>query len=32
MGIFSVALIFSEMGNGANYALVPHCNPNNNVS
>ena len=32
MGIFSVSLIFSEIGNGANYALVPHCNPTNNVS
>ncbi|KAF8641372.1 hypothetical protein AX16_009993 [Volvariella volvacea WC 439] len=30
MGIFSVSLIFSEFGNGANFALVPHCNPYNN--
>lgn len=32
MGVFSLAAIFSEVGNGANFALVPHCNPNNNVS
>jgi len=32
MGVFSVATIFSEIGNGANFALVPHCNPYNNVS
>ncbi|TFK34311.1 nitrate transporter [Crucibulum laeve] len=30
MGIFSVAAIFSEFGNGANFALVPHCNAYNN--
>jgi len=30
MGVFSVAAIFSELGNGANFALVPHCNPYNN--
>ncbi|KAF8805920.1 putative high affinity nitrate transporter protein 2 [Phlegmacium glaucopus] len=30
MGVFSVAAIFSEMGNGANFSLVPHCNPYNN--
>ncbi|KAH9478950.1 Nitrate transporter [Psilocybe cubensis] len=30
MGIFSVAAIFSEIGNGANFSLVPHCNPFNN--
>ena len=32
MGVFSVAAIFSEFGNGANFALVPHCNSYNNVS
>jgi len=32
MGAFSVAMIFSEFGNGANFALVPHCNAYNNVS
>lgn len=32
MGVFSVAAIFSELGNGANFSLVPHCNPYNNVS
>lgn len=31
MGIFSVSAIFSEFGNGANFALVPHCNSYNNV-
>jgi len=31
MGVFSVATLFSEIGNGANFALVPHCNPYNNV-
>lgn len=31
MGVFSVAAIFSELGNGANFALVPHCNAYNNV-
>lgn len=30
MGVFSVAAIFSEFGNGANFALVPHCNAYNN--
>ncbi|KAF7367593.1 Nitrate/nitrite transporter [Mycena sanguinolenta] len=30
MGIFAVAAIFSEIGNGANFGLVPHCNPYNN--
>jgi NNP family nitrate/nitrite transporter-like MFS transporter len=30
MGVFSVAAIFSELGNGANFALVPHCNSYNN--
>ncbi|KAF8967745.1 nitrate/nitrite porter [Flammula alnicola] len=30
MGIFSIAATFSELGNGANFALVPHCNPYNN--
>jgi len=25
MGLFSVASIFAELGNGANFALVPHC-------
>jgi len=30
MGIFSVSAIFSEFGNGANFALVPHCNSYNN--
>ena len=32
MGVFTVAAIFSEIGNGANFALVPHCNSYNNVS
>ena len=31
MGVFAVAAIFSELGNGANFALVPHCNAYNNV-
>jgi NNP family nitrate/nitrite transporter-like MFS transporter len=31
MGVFSVAAIFTELGNGANFALVPHCNAYNNV-
>lgn len=30
MGVFSLAVIFSELGNGANFALVPHCNVYNN--
>ncbi|KAG6810698.1 hypothetical protein H0H92_010697 [Tricholoma furcatifolium] len=30
MGVFSVTAIFSELGNGANFALVPHCNSYNN--
>jgi NNP family nitrate/nitrite transporter-like MFS transporter len=30
MAIFSISVIFSEFGNGANFALVPHCNPYNN--
>jgi len=30
MGIFAISMIFSEFGNGANFALVPHCNPYNN--
>ncbi|KAF9007402.1 nitrate transporter [Cyathus striatus] len=30
MGVFSLAAIFSELGNGANFALVPHCNSYNN--
>ncbi|TEB28698.1 nitrate transporter [Coprinellus micaceus] len=30
MGVFAVAAIFSELGNGANFALVPHCNAYNN--
>jgi len=30
IGIFAVSIIFSELGNGANFALVPHCNPYNN--
>ncbi|KAF7357751.1 Nitrate/nitrite transporter [Mycena venus] len=30
MGVFSVATIFSEIGNGANFSLVPHCNSYNN--
>ncbi|KAF5334644.1 hypothetical protein D9611_011951 [Ephemerocybe angulata] len=30
MGVFCVAAIFSELGNGANFALVPHCNAYNN--
>jgi NNP family nitrate/nitrite transporter-like MFS transporter len=30
MGVFSLAIIFSELGNGANFALVPHCNSFNN--
>lgn len=30
MGVFSFATIFSELGNGANFALVPHCNSYNN--
>ena len=32
MGVFSLVAIFSEFGNGANFALVPHCNVYNNVS
>ncbi|KAJ6569363.1 nitrate transporter [Mycena capillaripes] len=30
MGVFVVAAIFSEIGNGANFSLVPHCNAYNN--
>ncbi|KAJ7159435.1 nitrate/nitrite porter [Mycena filopes] len=30
MGVFASAAIFSEIGNGANFGLVPHCNPHNN--
>ncbi|KAJ7433452.1 nitrate/nitrite porter [Mycena galericulata] len=30
MGVFAVAAIFSEIGNGANFSLVPHCNSFNN--
>jgi NNP family nitrate/nitrite transporter-like MFS transporter len=30
MGVFAVSVIFSELGNGANFALVPHCNSYNN--
>jgi len=30
MGVFSISAIFSEIGNGANFALVPHCNSYNN--
>ncbi|KAJ7216158.1 nitrate/nitrite porter [Mycena rebaudengoi] len=30
MGVFGVAAIFSEIGNGANFSLVPHCNSYNN--
>ncbi|KAJ7156527.1 nitrate/nitrite porter [Mycena crocata] len=30
MGVFAVAAIFSEVGNGANFSLVPHCNAYNN--
>src|SRR6202034_2214874 len=26
MGVFAVSAIFSEVGNGANFSLVPHCN------
>jgi MFS transporter, NNP family, nitrate/nitrite transporter len=28
--IMVLCAIFNEAGNGANFALVPHCNPNNN--
>jgi MFS transporter, NNP family, nitrate/nitrite transporter len=27
IGVMVVLAIFNEMGNGANFALVPHCNP-----
>ncbi|PPQ68007.1 hypothetical protein CVT26_007370 [Gymnopilus dilepis] len=30
MAIFSVSAVFSEFGNGANFSLVPHCNPYSN--
>jgi len=30
MGVFVLSAIFSEFGNGANFALVPHCNAYNN--
>ncbi|KAJ7139302.1 nitrate/nitrite porter [Mycena epipterygia] len=30
IGVFAVAAIFSEIGNGANFSLVPHCNAYNN--
>ncbi|KAJ3562977.1 hypothetical protein NP233_g9238 [Leucocoprinus birnbaumii] len=30
IGVFSVSAIFSELGNGANFAMVPHCNAYNN--
>jgi len=32
MGIFAITAIFSEVGNGANFTLVPHCHPRNNAS
>ena len=32
MGILCLAIIFSEVGNGSNFSLVPHCNAFNNVS
>lgn len=32
MGVITLSAIFSEFGNGANFALVPHCNSYNNVS
>ncbi|KAK7058497.1 hypothetical protein VNI00_002131 [Paramarasmius palmivorus] len=36
LGIFILLMIlcaiFNEAGNGANFALVPHCNPNSNGS
>jgi len=32
IGIFCISAIFSELGNGANFALVPHCNASNNAS
>jgi len=30
IGVMVVLAIFNEMGNGANFALVPHCNPYSN--
>jgi len=30
MGLVSLLAIFNEMANGANFALVPHCNPYSN--
>lgn len=30
MGLVSLMAIFCEVGNGANFALVPHCNVNSN--
>ncbi|KAG6901834.1 hypothetical protein C0995_007405 [Termitomyces sp. Mi166 len=30
MAVFAITAIFSEFGNGANFALVPHCNSYNN--
>src|SRR5713226_9236994 len=32
MGVFAIAVIFSDVGNGAAFALVPHCHPRNNAS
>lgn len=28
--LFTITAVFDEMGNGANFSLVPHCNPNSN--
>ncbi|KAL4248389.1 Nitrate/nitrite transporter [Abortiporus biennis] len=28
--LFTITAIFNEAGNGANFSLVPHCNPNSN--
>ena len=30
--VATVIDVFSEIGNGANFSLVPHCNSYNNVS
>lgn len=30
MGLIALMAIFCEMANGANFSLVPHCNPFNN--
>ncbi|KAH9947041.1 major facilitator superfamily domain-containing protein [Amylocystis lapponica] len=30
IAVFTILAVINEMGNGANFSLVPHCNPNSN--